>query len=98
MIALTAYRVFAASLKYRTRKSFLIVLAVGFTMFFGVFLADQYKLSILRNPNYQMMFWIWLGLANSVVKSIRCEKPEKSEAVLPLVHARRKVRTEGASR
>ncbi len=34
MIVLTASRVFAASLKYRARKSFLVVLTVGFTMFF----------------------------------------------------------------
>ena len=82
MIVLTAFRVFAASLKYRTMKSFLVVLAVGFTMFFFVFLIDQYKISILRNPNYHMIFWIWLGLANAVVKTIRYERLEKSAPVL----------------
>jgi hypothetical protein len=96
MVVITWYRVFAASLKYRNRKSFLIVLSVGFTMFFGVFLIDQYKISILRNPNYQMMFWIWMGLANSVVKSIRYEKQGESVPVSSSVTVPNKVRTVGA--
>lgn len=79
MIVITAFRLFGVSLRYRNRKSFLIVLAVGFTMFWGIFLIDQYKISILRNPNYQMLFWIWLGLANSVFKTILYEKRAISE-------------------
>lgn len=83
MIVVTAFRALSVSLRYRNRKSFLIVLAVGFTVFWGVFLADEYKISILRNPNYQMLFWIWLGLTNSIVKTIRYEKQEKTAPVSP---------------
>jgi hypothetical protein len=74
MIVVTAFRSFTTSMRYRRRKSFLIVLVVGFTMFWGVFLMNEYKIDILRNPNYHMLFWIWLGLANSVIKTIRNEK------------------------
>lgn len=73
MIMVTAFRLFNVSWRYREKKSFLLVLTVGFTMFWIVFLADQYKISILRIPNYHMLFWIWLGLSNSILKTIRDE-------------------------
>jgi hypothetical protein len=81
MIVVTAFRSFTISMRYRHRKSFLMVLAVGFTMFWGVFLANEYKIDILRNPGYHMLFWIWLGLTNSLVKTIRYEKQEKNVTV-----------------
>lgn len=81
MIVLTAFRMFRTSMRYRKRKSFLVVFAVGFTMFWLVFLIDQYKISILRNTNYQMLFWIWLGLSNAVFKTIRYEKQESGAPV-----------------
>ena len=71
IVVLTAYRLFSVSIRYRSNKSFLSVLSIGFTMFWAVFLIHEYKINILRNPNYQMLFWIWLGLSNSVVKSLR---------------------------
>lgn len=76
MIFITFFRVFNISLRYRNRKSYLLPIALGFTMFWFVFLVDQYKISILRNPNYHMMFWIWLGLTNAIVKTIRIKKIE----------------------
>ena len=89
MIVITATRLFRVSLKYRKRKSFLVVLAVGFTMFWFIFLVDQYKISILRNTNYQMIFWIWLGLSNAVFKTIRNEKRETNTLILPLSPGRK---------
>ena len=96
MIVITASRLLGVSLRYRNRKSFLIVLAVGFTMFFGIFLIDEYKISILRNPNYHMLFWIWLGLANSVIKTIRYEKFEQTITVLSPRQSGNKINIEGA--
>jgi hypothetical protein len=89
IIVVIAFRLFRVSLKYRKRKSFLVVLAVGFSMFWFIFLVDQYKISILRNTNYQMIFWIWLGLSNAVFKTIRNEKRETSTLVLPLSPGRK---------
>lgn len=74
MIVVTGFRAFKTSLRYRKRKSFLIPLAIGFAMLWGVFLTNEYKITVLRDPNYYMLFWIWLGLANSVVKTIRYQK------------------------
>ena len=90
MILVTAFRSFSVSMKYRRRKSFLIVLAAGFAMFWGVFLINEYKIDILRNPNYHMLFWIWLGLANSVTKTIRYDRQEESTAALSLAAGKKR--------
>ncbi len=82
MIVVTGFRLFTLILKHRRRKSFLMVLAIGFTMFWAVFLVNEYKISIFRNPNYQMLFWIWLGLSNSVIRSIRYEGTVLNNQVL----------------
>ncbi len=71
LIVVTESRLVMVSFKYRRKKTFLIVLAVGFSLFWACFLLDEFKISILRNPNYHMMFWIWLGLSSSVVRTIR---------------------------
>lgn len=80
MIVVTWTRSARVSLKYRKRKTFLIVLSVGFTMFWGVFLTNEYKISMMRIPNYEMLFWIWLGLSNSVIKTIRYEQGMQTPA------------------
>ncbi len=80
IIAVTWFRAIGTALRNRNRKDILVAFAVGFSMFWGVFLANEYKISILRNPNYQMLFWIWLGLANSVVKTLRLKKQQERMA------------------
>jgi len=54
------------------------VFLVGFSLFWFVFLVDEYKISILRNPNYHMLFWIWLGLSNALLKTIRQDEGVKT--------------------
>lgn len=81
MIVITGFRSFSVAMRYRRRKSFLIALAVGFSIFWLVFLINEYKISIFRNPNYQMLFWIWLGLSNSIIKTIRYEKSNNIPSV-----------------
>lgn len=38
-------------------------------IFWFSFLADEWKISMLRNPNYHMLIWIFLGLSYSIIKS-----------------------------
>jgi hypothetical protein len=40
----------------------------GFGLLLFAFLIHEYKISILREVNYVMLFFIWLGLSNSIVK------------------------------
>ena len=71
LVLIIASRVFITLLQHRRKRNILLVMLTGFSMFWFVFLADQYKISILRNSGYTMMFWIWLGLSNAAVKTLR---------------------------
>ncbi len=71
IVFLTLYRTVLSALRNLNTKGFLIVLNVGFCVFWCVFLIDQYKTSILRNANYHMLFWIWLGISNALLQTIR---------------------------
>ncbi len=83
MVILTGGRCALTALRYRRRRTFHVVLAVGFSLFWLVFLADEYKISILRTPNYHMLFWIWLGLSNALLKTIR--QDDKTRVAKPTV-------------
>ncbi|MCD6321394.1 MAG: O-antigen ligase family protein [Clostridiales bacterium] len=76
LIFYTDFRLIFVVLKYRRKNSFLVVLALGLALFWLIFLVDEYKISILRNPNYHMIFWIWLGLSNAVVETLRMAKTD----------------------
>lgn len=56
---------------YSSQTSYLTLFAIGFLFFWGVFLVDQFKIGFIRNPGYHMMFWIWLGLSNALVRTIK---------------------------
>lgn len=71
IILITLARLLSVTLKYRSQKSFLLVLSFGLTIMWAAFLVHEYKISILRNANYQMLFWIWMGISTSVVKTIK---------------------------
>lgn len=38
---------------------------------------NEYKISLMRNETYHMMFWIWLGLSNSVYNTLYSLKRQK---------------------
>lgn len=71
LILLTMHRLVMVTIKYRSKQSYLIVLSLGLSVMWGMFLIHEYKIGMLRNSNYQMLFWIWLGLSSSVVKTIK---------------------------
>ena len=45
-------------------------LAIGLGVCFAVFLVDQYKIAALRSMNYQMLHWIWLGIAHATTRAL----------------------------
>jgi O-antigen ligase len=73
IIIITWFRCVKVTFAFRRSKNYLIVITGAFAMFWFIFLVDQYKISMLRNPNYFMVFWIWLGLANAAVRTMRQE-------------------------
>lgn len=71
IIIVTFIRLTYVALKWRQSKNYLVTLSVGLIFFWVFFMTDQYKVSILRSPNYHMIFWIWLGLSNAVIKTLK---------------------------
>jgi hypothetical protein len=71
IILVVWFRVIGASIRHRKRKSVLLALSVGLSMVWFVFLVNEYKIGIFRNPNYTMLFWIWLGLSLSVSRTAK---------------------------
>jgi len=76
IIIVTFNRLAYVVCKYRWSENYLVTLSLGFTFFWVFFLVDQYKISILRMPNYHMLFWIWLGLSNAIVKTLKISSCE----------------------
>jgi hypothetical protein len=73
LILFTAGRCYWTVMKYRHETHFLTPLCLGLAFFWLFFLTNEYKISILRNANYQMLVWVWLGLSQAVVTTIESE-------------------------
>lgn len=71
IVILTGSRIFIYYLKSLRSKHFLMPIAFGLSIVWGIFLMDQYKISITRNPSYFLMTWMMLGLTHSISNSIR---------------------------
>lgn len=76
----TCLRIYARYLKARKLNHFLVPIALGLAIMWGIFLLDEWKISATRNPSYFLITWMWLGLSHSVANSLRREtyKPKKS--------------------
>lgn len=44
---------------------------IGFTIFWPLFLIDQYKVNVLAKINYQAIFWIWLGFSIALTRTAK---------------------------
>ena len=58
-------------LKYRKIDIPLLNLLLGLAVFFLIFIIDQYKINILRTPNFHMIIWIWMGITVSAYNSMK---------------------------
>jgi len=71
LIVFTAGRCLWAVRRYRKEIHFLTPVCLGLTVFWVLFLVNEYKISILRMANYQMIVWIWLGISHAVVNALK---------------------------
>jgi hypothetical protein len=68
----TAVRIYLKYLGSAKRAgSYLIPIALGFSLLWGIFLIDQYKIGATRNPNYFLLTWMWLGITHAIANGIR---------------------------
>ena len=66
----TGLRVLRCYLRIRNSNHYLVPIALAFTLLWVIFLLDQFKISITRNPNYFLITWFWLGWTHSIVNTI----------------------------
>jgi hypothetical protein len=71
IILTTGLRIFITYFNNKRVSNALVPMALGFSVIWGVFLVDQYKISITRNPSYFLMIWILLGWTNALANSMR---------------------------
>lgn len=69
LLLTTLLRLFILYLNNKNSNNYLFTFVLGFIIFWIAFLINEYKISILRNTNYHMLFWIWLGLSNAIIKT-----------------------------
>lgn len=71
----TLMRIYLVYIHMRAKKNdhFLSALALGFSLMWMVFLIDQYKISVTRNPSYFLLIWFFLGMTHAVANTIREE-------------------------
>jgi hypothetical protein len=67
----TGLRSYFSYFKSRKLNHFLVPITLAFAMIWGVFLVDQYKISVTRNPSYFFLIWILLGFTHAIVNSLK---------------------------
>lgn len=53
---------------------------LGFFLMIIFLMINEYKISLLRVPAYHMLTWVWFGLANALINSVKSELNENSLA------------------
>jgi hypothetical protein len=70
IVFFTGLRSFICYMRNRNSDNYLIYISLGFSILCAVFLIDQYKISVTRNPSYYLLTWFFFGFAHSVVNTI----------------------------
>jgi len=71
LVLCTGLRSYMCYLKYRQINHYLVPIALGFAVVWGVFMIDQYKITVTRVPCYFLLTWFWLGWTHSVANQGR---------------------------
>jgi len=73
VVLFTGIRAYRCYWRNRKRSHYLVPIALGFAIVWGVFLFDQFKVTLTRNPSYFLLTWFLLGWTHSVVNCINNE-------------------------
>lgn len=63
-------RIYLCYLRNRRLLHCLVPMALALAVIWGVFILDEYKISITRNPNYFLLIWMLLGYTHAVANSL----------------------------
>ncbi|MGH1366132.1 MAG: hypothetical protein ACRBF0_21410 [Calditrichia bacterium] len=80
IILVILLRLIKIMISHRKTKHYLMPLIIGLSLFWILLLADQFKISILRMMNYQMLVWVFLGLSSAVIRTFQLNLPSTAVA------------------
>jgi len=71
IILLTGLRIYISYFRGKKYNDLLFPISYGLAIIWGIFLLDQYKISVTRNPSYFLIIWMLLGFSHAVAKAIQ---------------------------
>lgn len=71
IIFFTSIRAFFSYQKNNYKNHYIIPIIFGLSLIWAIFLIDQYKISVTRNPSYFLLIWILLGWTHGAVNSLQ---------------------------
>jgi hypothetical protein len=79
LILSTIYRLWKITVRSKYNPNYLTIPAFCFIFLWIFFLFNEYSMSVLTEPHYFMMNWIWLGLANSIIQTYKLKFKNKPQ-------------------
>jgi hypothetical protein len=70
LVIFTALRALRCFLRNRRRRHYLVPIVFGLAIAWGIFLADQFIISVTRNATYFLLTWILLGVTHSMINAL----------------------------
>jgi len=74
----SGFRIYIYYLRNKRLNHYLVPIALGLSVVWGIFLIDQYKISVTRNPSYFLLTWMLLGWTHAVANSLRQLKKKEN--------------------
>ncbi|MBN2400394.1 MAG: O-antigen ligase family protein [Candidatus Aminicenantes bacterium] len=70
LVIYTSLRAFRCFLRNRRRRHYMVPFVFSLAIAWGIFLADQFIISVTRNATYFLLTWILLGLTHSMINAL----------------------------
>lgn len=74
IVLFTGIRAFSCYIRMRYFDHYLVPISLAFSLIWGLFLSDQFVISVTRNPSFFLLTWFLLGWTHAVVNSINRSK------------------------
>jgi len=70
IVLFTGIRAFSCYIKMHHFDHYLVPITLAFALIWGLFLLDQFVISVTRNPSFFLLTWFLLGWTHAVVNTI----------------------------
>lgn len=80
IVLVLLFRLIKTVFVYKNVRHYLMPVIIGLIFFWVLLLVDQFKISLLRMMNYQMLIWLYLGFTAAVLRTFYYYKPQANTA------------------